>query len=76
VQALKLLPEPYVKMAQAALPEGKLPFSKRVFDDTKVTDHHAIIPTNKRASLDKMSEDEKKLFDLVVRRFIGAFYPA
>lgn len=75
VQALKALPAPYSQLIEPALPQGKLPFSKRVFDDAKVTDHHAIIPTTKRASLDKMSEDEKKLFDLVARRFIGAFYP-
>ncbi|MBQ2701295.1 MAG: DNA topoisomerase III, partial [Clostridia bacterium] len=75
VQALKALPMPYAALVDTALPQGKLPFSKRVFDDAKVTDHHAIIPTNKRPNLDKMSEDEKKLFDLVARRFIGAFYP-
>jgi DNA topoisomerase-3 len=48
--------------------------SKRVFDDSKVQDHHAIIPTGKapRGGLDR---DEQRIFDLVVRRFLGAFYP-
>ena len=46
--------------------------SRRVVDDSKVHDHHAIIPTGKHASLDR---DEERLFDLVTRRFLGAFFP-
>jgi len=75
VQAIKNLPVAYQSMTSPALPDGKLPFSRRVFDDTKVSDHHAIIPTTKRANTDKMSPDELKLFDLVARRFLAAFYP-
>ena len=45
---------------------------RRVIDDAKVHDHHAIIPTGKSARLDR---DEGRLFDLVVRRFLAAFYP-
>jgi DNA topoisomerase-3 len=51
----------------------KLPKSKKVFDDTKVTDHHAIIPTGVRPI--NLSENERKVYDLVARRFIAAFYP-
>ena len=51
----------------------KLPKSKKVFDNKKVTDHHAIIPTGVFAQ--NMTELEAKVYDLVVRRFIGAFYP-
>lgn len=51
----------------------KLPKSKKVFDDTKVTDHHAIIPTGVRPN--NLSENERKVYDLVARRFIAAFYP-
>ena len=51
----------------------KLPKSKKVFDDTKVTDHHAIIPTGVRPN--NLSENEKKLYDLIAKRFIAAFYP-
>ncbi len=47
--------------------------SKKVFDDTKVTDHHAIIPTGQKPR--GISVDEQKVFDMVARRFIAAFYP-
>ncbi len=50
-----------------------LPKSKRVFDNKKVTDHHAIIPTGQRP--DSITEQERKVYDLVVLRFIAAFYP-
>ena len=59
----------------APLLERKLPKSKKVFDDTKVTDHHAIIPTGQNPSSGNLSRDEKLVFDLVTRRFIAAFYP-
>ena len=51
----------------------KLPKSKKVFDSSKVTDHHAIIPTGVQPQ--NLSDMEKKVFDLVARRFIAAFYP-
>ena len=47
--------------------------SKKVFDNKKVTDHHAIIPTGQRP--DAMTADEKKVYDLVALHFIAAFYP-
>jgi len=53
--------------------EGSLPKSKKVFDNKKVTDHHAIIPTGMRP--DNLTADERKVFDLVALRFIAAFYP-
>ncbi len=49
--------------------------SKKVFDSSKVTDHHAIIPTGVDPSSGDMSSNEKRVFDLVARRFIAAFYP-
>ena len=52
---------------------GSLPKSKKVFDNKKVTDHHAIIPTGQRP--DAMTADEKKVYDLVALHFIAAFYP-
>lgn len=52
---------------------GSLPKSKKVFDNKKVTDHHAIIPTGQRP--DALTADERKVFDLVALRFIGVFYP-
>ena len=51
----------------------KIKKSKKVFDNSKVTDHHAIIPTGVRAN--NMSDNERKVYDLVTRRFISAFYP-
>ena len=51
----------------------KLPKSKKVFDNKKVTDHHAIIPTGVRP--DALTADEKKVYDLVALHFIAAFYP-
>ncbi len=47
--------------------------SKTVFDDKKVTDHHAIIPTGVAPS--GISQDEQRIYDLITRRFIAAFYP-
>ena len=44
-------------------------------DDSKVTDHHAIIPTEQTVPLNQLSVDERKLYDLIVRRFISLFYP-
>ena len=57
----------------APLLGAKLPKSKKVFDNKKVTDHHAIIPTGQRP--DAMTADEKKVYDLVALHFIAVFYP-
>lgn len=51
----------------------KLPKTKRVFDNSKVTDHHAIIPTGVPAV--NLSETERMVYDLIARRFIAEFYP-
>lgn len=51
----------------------KLPKRKQVFDNKKVTDHHAIIPTGEAMS--GVSPEEQRIYDLVVRRFISVFYP-
>ena len=75
VQTMKLLPQQYQAFVPGALPGGKLPVSKRTVDETKVTDHHAIIPTAQRVNPDSFSEDEKQLYDLVARRMLAAFYP-
>ncbi|MDH6304786.1 DNA topoisomerase-3 [Parabacteroides sp. PF5-5] len=52
---------------------AKIPKSKKVFDNSKVTDHHAIIPTGVPAN--NLTDTERKVYDLVTRRFIAAFYP-
>lgn len=64
----------YSKYARMVLSEKPHP-GKRVFDDSKVSDHHAIIPTGKISAASNLSRDESRMFDLVVRRFLGAFYP-
>ena len=57
----------------APLIGAKLPKSKKVFDNKKVTDHHAIIPTGQRP--EGLTADEKNVYDLVALHFIAVFYP-
>lgn len=68
--ALVALPE-LGAFAQRLVDQPPKP-SRRIVDDAKVSDHHAIIPTGAIRPLDR---DEARLFDLIVRRFLGAFYP-
>ena len=58
---------------QRSTVNSKLPKSKKVFDNSKVTDHHAIIPTGQPPV--NLTDNEKKVFDLVARHFIAVFYP-
>ncbi|WP_320672827.1 type IA DNA topoisomerase [Patulibacter defluvii] len=53
----------------ASLPLG------RVVNDAKVADHHAIIPTNAQHVLERMNDDDRRIYDLVVRRFLAVFHP-
>jgi DNA topoisomerase-3 len=59
--------------ARKALDKGWITKTPRVFNNAKVSDHHAIIPTG--AATDKLDEYEMKLYDLVARRFIAVFFP-
>jgi DNA topoisomerase-3 len=59
--------------AQKALAQGWVKPNRRIFNDAKVTDHHAIIPTG--VSAKNLDEFELKIFDMVARRFIAVFYP-
>ncbi|HBL76605.1 MAG: DNA topoisomerase III [Bacteroidetes bacterium GWF2_42_66] len=63
----------YENLTSAVLEAGKIPKTKRVFDNTKITDHHAIIPTGENR-IDLIGK-EKDVYDLVTKRFISAFYP-
>jgi DNA topoisomerase-3 len=63
---------PYAALA-APLAGKPLRKSKKVFDNTKVTDHHAIIPTGENPA--NLSDAEARVYDLIARRFIAAFYP-
>jgi DNA topoisomerase-3 len=47
----------------------------RVVNDEKVTDHHAIIPTRAEHAVDRMGDDDKRVYDMVVRRFLAVFHP-
>lgn len=62
----------YIDLTTSLL-KAKIRKDKRVFDNSKVTDHHAIIPTGVPAR--NLTDNERKVYDLVVRRFIAAFYP-
>jgi len=74
-KALISLDNSYTALAAPILAKP-IPQPKRIFDDAKLTDHHAIIPTGRKANLDALPQSENKLFDLICRRLIAAFYPA
>ena len=60
--------------AQLAPGTGERPLGQRFVDDAKVTDHHAIIPTDRTANLSALSPDERRLYDLVCRRLLSAWH--
>lgn len=64
---------PYASLTAPVLALPKIPKSKKVFDSSKVTDHHAIIPTGQLPT--SLVGNEKQLYHLIARRFIAAFYP-
>ncbi|MGZ9583951.1 DNA topoisomerase III [Paenibacillus marinisediminis] len=66
---------PYAQLAKT-LAKRPLPITKRIVDDSKVTDHHAIIPTDEALRLAQLSPEERKLYDLIARRFLALFMPA
>lgn len=63
---------PYREHAKQIL-RKPLVITKRIVDDSKVSDHHAIIPTDEPVQLNALSQDERKLYDLIVRRFLALF---
>ncbi len=74
IPGIMLAMKPYAGLIQPVL-AGKLPKTKKVFDNSKVTDHHAIIPTNVDPASVFLTREEKLVYDLVAKRFIAAFYP-
>src|SRR5215210_1481500 len=74
VEATTALPS-LAPFAEKLLGGQKLQISKRIVDDSKVTAHHAIVPTNKKSS-GGLPPDEAKVYDLVARRFLAVFFPA
>lgn len=72
---LKRMPDPYRAFVQA--PEMNLNMhTRRFYDNEKISDHHAIVPTEKSANLSGLSPDEARLYDMIARRLIAAHYPA
>ncbi len=66
---------PYVKFIETILAKGTPKLTSRHVDDKKVTDHHAIITTKQRIEPHALAPDEKRIYDLIARRFLAAFYP-
>lgn len=65
---------PYAALVKPLLAKPLKP-GKRLVDNSKVSDHHAIIPTEQPLDLTSLSEEEKRLYDLIARRFLAVLYP-
>lgn len=66
---------PYTDMARAIL-KNKIVTTSRLVDNSKVTDHHAIIPTEQFVQISKLSTEEARIYDLIVKRFLAVLSPA
>ena len=71
---LKRLPPPYAEFVNAPEMNPGMRW-KRFYDNSKISDHHAIVPTEKTVDLQKLSPDERRLYDMVARRLVAAHYP-
>ncbi|MCP5053943.1 MAG: DNA topoisomerase III [bacterium] len=65
---------PYAQLVKT-LKETKLNITKRLVNDARVSDHHAIIPTEQKLDLSRLENDERRLYDLIARRFISVLSP-
>lgn len=75
ISTLKRLPKPYADFVAA--PEMNInSHTKRFYDNSKISDHHAIVPTEKIIDPQSLAVDERNIYDLVVRRLISAHYPS
>ena len=66
---------PYTQLVAPLLQKPPAP-TRRFVDDSKVSDHHAIIPTEQPLQLGSLTAEERNLYDLIARRFIAVLYPA
>ncbi len=66
--------QPYTKFTMK-VDRKKIRASKHFVDDSKVSDHHAIIPTEQRAMLSSLNDKERKIYDLIVKRFLAVLFP-
>ena len=71
---MQKLPEPYATLVASSNFNPEM-HSKRFYDNSKISDHHAIVPTEKKPNLDSLGADEKAVYDLVARSLIAAHYP-
>ena len=74
-KTLQKLPEPYAAFVSAPEMNAGM-HTRRFYDNSKISDHHAIVPTEKVPNLSSLAADEKNIYDMVVRRLIAAHYPA
>lgn len=72
---LQALEGAYKTIVQPVLKQKGKVRAVKVFNNSRVTDHHAIIPTDERPILQNLSNDERKIYDLIVHRFLTLFYP-
>ena len=73
LQKLQAVPV-YDEWTTTILSMEKLPFNKRIIDNNKITDHHAIIPTDVKINMNALDEQEKKVYHTIVLRFLAVFY--
>ena len=71
---LRKLPEPYAAFVAAQEMNPSM-HTKRFYDNSKISDHHAIVPTEKVPRLESLAPDERNIYDMVARRLIAAHYP-
>lgn len=72
-QTLEHMPAPYAAWAKPLLPKPPMP--GRVYNDGKVSDHHAIVPTGQFAAMGRLSQGEAQVMDMICRRLLAALYP-
>ncbi len=73
---LRTIPQPNYRAIANKLVKNQIKANKSFVDDKKVTDHHAIIPTEEVVQLQKLSDRERKIYDLVIKRFLAVLSPA
>ncbi len=66
--------DPYIEYVEYLEGLDRLKITKRIINDSKITDHHAIIPTGKKPNMQILGVEERRIYDLIVRRFISVFY--
>ena len=74
-ERLQALSGAYSEFVRPLLANHGKVLARRVFNNAKVSDHHAIIPTEERPNLDQLNADERKIYDLIVYRFLTLFFP-